>query len=80
MGDWRNWLKGLIASIVGGAANSVSVVIIDPTNFNFSEGWHKLTSFALVSAIISAGLFLKQSPLPPDDSGRLSRNWKEPKE
>lgn len=62
--DWQLWLKGLIAAVIGGAANAVTVMIVDPAAFNFSDGGHKLLTFAGVSALISAALYLKQSPLP----------------
>lgn len=76
MGTFRQWLHGLVGTVIGGAANSVSVVIIDPNNFNLTTGWKKLASFAAVSALISAALFLKQSPLPGDGNLTISpREW-----
>ena len=78
MGVWIHWIRGFVGSVIGGAANSISVVIIDPQNFNLTDGWRKLASFAVVSALISGALFLKQSPLP-DDADKVSPNWKEPK-
>jgi hypothetical protein len=62
--EWQIWLKGLVAAIIGGAANAVTVMIVDPAAFNFSDGGRKLLTFAGVSALISAALYLKQSPLP----------------
>ena len=62
--DWQLWLKGLIAAAIGGAANAVVAMIVDPAAFNFAEGGTKLLTFAGVSALISAALYLKQSPLP----------------
>ena len=59
-----NWFKGLISALIGGAANAVTVMIIDPMQFNFDEGIEKLGTVALVSAIVSAAMYLKQSPLP----------------
>lgn len=61
---WSVWLKGLISAIIGGAANSVTVMIIDPQQFNLGEGGQKLAMVALVSAIVSAAMYLKSSPLP----------------
>jgi ABC-type uncharacterized transport system permease subunit len=58
------WLKGLISAIIGGAANSVTVMAIDPMQFNLAEGWHKLATVAGVSALVSAAMYLKQSPIP----------------
>lgn len=62
--DWGMWLKGLIAAAIGGAANAVTVMIVDPVAFNLQDGGKKLAMVALVSAIVSAALYLKQSPLP----------------
>jgi hypothetical protein len=74
----RKWVKGLIGAAIGGAANSVSAMIIDPTAFNLGD-LRKLAAFALVSGAISAALYLKQSPVPPDsDEDRIEpRIWKD---
>ena len=64
MGNWQQWLRGLFSAIIGGAANSVTVMIVEPSTFNFEEGIGKLGTVALVSAIVAAAMFLKQSPLP----------------
>ena len=61
---WQQWIKGLISAIIGGAANSVTVMVIEPTQFNLGEGIGKLGTVAAVSAIIAAALYLKKSPLP----------------
>lgn len=65
--DWKKWLKGLAAAVIGGVANTVTVMIVDPVAFNLSD-IGKLLQVAAVSAIVSAGLYLKQSPLPSGDS------------
>jgi len=64
---WQTWLKGLISAVIGGAANSVTVMIVEPTAFNLQEGIGKLGTVCLVSAIVAAALYLKQSPLPNGD-------------
>lgn len=61
---WQTWLKGLISAIIGGAANSVTVMVVSPENFNLQEGAGKLATVALVSAIVAAAMYLKESPLP----------------
>jgi hypothetical protein len=63
---WKKWLYGLLSVVIGGAANSVTVMIIDPVQFNFNEGLSKLGAVAGVSALVSACLYLKQSPLPKE--------------
>jgi len=63
---WKNWIYGLVSAIIGGAANSIVVMAIDPLQFNFTDGIGKLGTVAAVSAIISAAMYLKQSPLPKE--------------
>lgn len=58
------WLKGLIAAVIGGAANALTMVIVDPLNFNLGEGVNNLLTVAATSAIVAAAMYLKQSPLP----------------
>jgi len=60
----NKWLQGLLSAIIGGAANSITVMVVEPTSFNLQEGLSKLLSVAAVSAIVSAAMYLKQSPLP----------------
>lgn len=63
--NWKVWLKGLIGAIVSTAANSVSVLVADPKHFNPGiAGWANLGLVALVSAVVGAALYLKQSPVP----------------
>jgi hypothetical protein len=64
--NWRIWLKGLFAAIVSSSANSISVLIADPHHFNpgVAGGFKNLGVVALVSAIVGAALYLKQSPVP----------------
>lgn len=66
LNDYRLWIKGLAAAAIGGAANSVSVIIVDPVTFNLQEGSEKVLTVAAVSAIVSAAMYLKQSPLPEE--------------
>jgi hypothetical protein len=64
MNGLSTWLKGLISAAIGAAANSVTLMIADPTTFNLTTGLKKVGTVALVSAIVSCALYLKQSPLP----------------
>jgi hypothetical protein len=61
---WQTWLKGLVSAVIGGAANSVTVMVVSPQDFNLQEGAGKLATVALVSAIVACALYLKESPLP----------------
>jgi hypothetical protein len=62
----KAWAHGLGAAIIGGGANAVTVIILDPLKFNLQDGWKNLLAAVFVSAIVSACLYLKQSPLPPE--------------
>jgi len=62
-----NWLKGLLSAIIGGAANAVTLVIVDPQNFNLDQGKTQLAMICIVQALVSAAMYLKQSPLPGSD-------------
>lgn len=63
----QHWIKGLIGAVIGGAANAITMAIVDPQTFNIHEGADKLCNVAIVSAIVSGAMYLKQSPVPPDD-------------
>lgn len=62
----KKWIKGFVGAVIGGAANSITVMIVDPLAFNLQEGAGKLGTVAIVSMIVSAALYLKQSPLPEE--------------
>lgn len=64
--NWKTWLQGLISAIISGAATSVTMIIVDPQTFNFDQGLKKVGIVALVSGLVSAANFLKQSPLPKE--------------
>src|SRR5580658_5880575 len=66
------WAKGLLAAGIAGAANGVitgfAAVGIDPVHFNLRAGLGSTLAIAavsaLMSALIGAAAYLKQSPLP----------------
>ena len=68
------WAKGLAAASIAGAANGVitgfAAVGIDPNHFNLQAGLKSTLAIAGVSAVMSAligaAAYLKQSPLPPE--------------
>ena len=62
--NWTKWVKGLVSAVIGGAANAITVSVVDPQAFNLQEGASKLLTVAVVSAIVAAAMYLKQSPLP----------------
>lgn len=63
---WMKWLYGLLAAAIGGGANGVAVVIVAPETFNLQAGLSKLLTVTAVFAIVSASMYLKQSPLPKE--------------
>mgnify|MGYP003394791615 CR=1 FL=1 len=78
MSNWRIWLKGLVAAVIAGAANGIitgfAAVGIDPQHLNLQAGLKSTLAIAgisaVMSAIIAAAAYLKQSPLPNGNSVR----------
>lgn len=68
--DVKLWAKGLLSAVIGGCANAIVLAIADPNTFNLGEGLGKLSTVTITSAIVSAAMYLKQSPLPGSDSGK----------
>lgn len=64
---WRIFIRGLFAAAIGGAANAVTVVVIDPLKFNLVDGKGSLAMAVAVSALVSLALYLKEHPLPDPD-------------
>lgn len=62
--NWQKWLEGLLSAIIGGAGNSITVMAIDPAQFNFAEGLPKLATVAGVSALLCMAAYLKEHPIP----------------
>lgn len=65
-------MRGIVGAIVGGGANAITLMVVKPEDFNFAAGWPALWHFALISAVVSAALYLKQHPVPdeePSNSG-----------
>lgn len=60
----ETWLRGLIGGVIGGASTAICSTVVDPSTFNFQEGWGKLWHLILISSVVNAALYLKQSPLP----------------
>lgn len=64
--NWSEWLLGIFAAAIGGAANSAVAMLVDPVAFNFND-LPKLGKLAVGGAIISLAFYLKQSPVPPKE-------------
>ena len=65
---WRTWLHGLLGAFIQSGATAVSVMVIDPAKFNLEEGLANIGKLMLVSGIIGAALYLKSSPVPPEET------------
>jgi hypothetical protein len=70
LGTWTQWLNGVIGGFIGAAANSITVIIVDPEKFspNVAGGWKHLGISILVSGGVGAALYLKQHPTPIDST------------
>lgn len=66
----RVWLHGLAAAAINGFGSGVTIVIVDPKDFNLFEGGAlKLLTACLVFALLGLGTYMKDHPLPmPDDA------------
>lgn len=62
----KTWLHGLGAAFIGAIGSSVSTMVVAPDKFNFNteQGILHLLASWVVSGIIAAGAYLRQSPLP----------------
>lgn len=59
MNDWKSWLHGLGAAIIGGGA---SVFV----GFVSGASWTLTGKMAATAAVVNAAAYLKQSPLPAE--------------
>jgi hypothetical protein len=63
--NFRPWLKGLAAAAIHAAANTITLIIVDPLNFNATRaGLEHLGIAVSLSAGLAVAFYLKQSPLP----------------
>lgn len=62
--DWKGWLYSFGAGVIGGVATSVLTItggqVIGAATFTPRQ----LGTIAVVSLVVNAAMFLKQSPLP----------------
>lgn len=81
MNTARNWVLGLLGAMVSSAAHAVTVLVVDPDDFNpFAGGtWARLAAVVVVSAVTGAALFLYQQPLPWDGTDRRVRARRSPR-
>jgi hypothetical protein len=64
--DLNQWLKGLLAALIGAAANGVLVVVANPGTFDIysTAGWKNISTVCGATALVAGAAYLKQSPLP----------------
>lgn len=61
---WRRFGLSLIDSGINSAANSFTVIVVDPVDFNMSAGLGKLLTVAGVSFLFGIFVFLRTHRLP----------------
>lgn len=66
--NWRPWLYGLFAAAIGAIGSAIPLIIIAPATFNLSAGVGKLGEACASNALIAVGLYLKQTPLPAEQT------------
>lgn len=72
--NWKTFIRGLVGAVVGGGANAICVMVVKPEAFNFAAGWSDLWHFTVISAVVSAALYLKQNPVPPEELEDVDTN------
>jgi len=71
----RTWFKGLGVFALSSMITALATMQLDPASFNFSKaGLTKVAAAALVIGVKSVLLYLKQSPLPGSQQGRIT-DW-----
>lgn len=62
----KNWGKGLLAALIGGAATALATTFADPDHFDLTTmgGLVAVGKIAFAGAIVAVAGYLKQSPLP----------------
>jgi len=69
----RKWLEGLLQSFFSGIGSVVSVMVVDPADFNF-ESLDKVALVGLIAGAIHMVQFLSRTPLPEiEDTSTVSR-------
>ena len=70
----KTWFKGLGVFVLSSFITALATMTLDPAGFNFSRaGLIKVGAAALVIGVKAVLLYLKQSPLPSNQSGFT--NW-----
>jgi hypothetical protein len=78
---WKVWLKGLVAAFVSGFSGSITSAFtatqLAPESFNMNGGLmltlKLMVATGILQGFVGAMLYLKQSPVPPDDTADLPK-------
>ena len=68
--DFRDWLRGLIASFISGGASAITsgftVSAMDPNDYNLynTKLYMLMGTMFLVNGILGAAMFLRNKPIP----------------
>jgi hypothetical protein len=69
MGDWKVWVKGVVAALIGGGASALAAALGAPEMLTGAHGTGpSLLRVSAVGAALSAAAYLKKSPLPTADT------------
>lgn len=60
------WLHGLLATMITGVSTT-GLSLIGTVAIGMTINWKQLAVCCLMSGIVGAFAYLKQSPLPPDE-------------
>lgn len=64
----RKWGLGLIGAAINSAAGAVSLVIVDPVDFDpFGAGGVKLLKVTIALAIVGAFLYIREHKVPIEE-------------
>lgn len=72
--DSKYWFWGLAIALISGAANAVTIYIVKPAEFNLGEQWTGLVAYAVLSALVAAGMYM-QDPSPPTAGSLEGVDW-----
>lgn len=61
--NWKPWLKGIVAALIGGGSNAIVARFTDPATYTDIA---RMMEFAAWGAVINVAMYLARSPFPPD--------------
>ena len=67
MKKWKKWLHGLLAAVISSASTTIGAIAGSAAAGADHIDLGQVSGAAIGGAIMGAVLYLKQSPLPPDE-------------